>query len=46
MIHTARQLKALVRNRSNSDSKKAQTLIRIYTMEKILKLRLKSQKLK
>ena len=36
MIHTARQLKALVRNRSNSDSKKAQTLIRIYTMERFL----------
>jgi len=36
MIHTARQLKTLVRNRSNSDSKKAQTLIRIYTMERFL----------
>lgn len=36
MIHTARQLKALVRNRSYSDSKKAQTLIRIYTMERFL----------
>ena len=36
MIHTARQLKALVRNRSNSDSKKAQTLIRIYAMERFL----------
>ena len=36
MIHTARQLKALVRNRSNSDSKKAQTLIRLYAMERFL----------
>ncbi len=27
MIHTSRQLKALVRNRSNGDSAKAQTII-------------------
>lgn len=36
MIHTARQLKDLVRNKSNSDSKKAQNLIRIYCMERFL----------
>ena len=36
MIHTARQLKDLVRNKSNGDSKKAQNLIRIYCMERFL----------
>jgi len=36
MIHTARQLKDLVRNKSKSDSKKAQSLIRIYCMERFL----------
>lgn len=36
MIHTARQLKALVRNKSNSDNQKAQTYIRIYAMERFL----------
>lgn len=36
MIHTARQLKALIRNMSNSDSTKAQILIRNYMMERFL----------
>lgn len=36
MIHTARQLKDLVRNRSEGDSKKAQILIRVYCMERFL----------
>lgn len=36
MIHTSRQLKALVRNRSNGDSAKAQTIIRNYIMERLL----------
>jgi len=36
MIHTARQLKALVRNRSNGDSTKAQIIIRNYVMERFL----------
>lgn len=36
MIHTARQLKALVRNRSNGDSLKAQIIIRNYIMERLL----------
>lgn len=36
MIHTSRQLKALVRNRSNGDSAKAQTIIRNYVMERFL----------
>lgn len=36
MIHTARQLKDLVRNRSKGDSRTAQTLLRIYCMERFL----------
>ena len=36
MIHTARQLKALVRNHSGGDSTKAQILIRNYVMERFL----------
>lgn len=36
MIHTARQLKALIRNISKSDSTKAQILIRNYMMERFL----------
>lgn len=36
MIRTARQLKALVRNHSGSDSNKAQTIFRIYAMERFL----------
>lgn len=36
MIHTSRQLKALVRNRSNGDSAKAQIIIRNYIMERFL----------
>ncbi|HJA66067.1 MAG TPA: nucleotidyl transferase AbiEii/AbiGii toxin family protein [Candidatus Mediterraneibacter cottocaccae] len=36
MIHTSRQLKALVRNRSGGDSAKAQTIIRNYIMERLL----------
>lgn len=36
MIHTSRQLKALVRNHSNGDSAKAQTIIRSYIMERLL----------
>lgn len=36
MIHTARQLKALVRNQSKGDSTKAQTIIRNYIMERLL----------
>lgn len=36
MIHTARQLKALVRNMSNGDSAKAQVIIRSYAMERFL----------
>ena len=36
MIHTSRQLKALVRNRSNGNSAKAQTIIRNYIMERLL----------
>ena len=36
MIHTSRQLKALVRNRSRGDSTKAQLLIRSYIMERFL----------
>ena len=36
MIHTARQLKALVRNLSGGDSTKAQILIRTYVMERFL----------
>lgn len=36
MIHTSRQLKDLVRNKSNGDSKKAQVYIRIYCMERFL----------
>jgi len=36
MIHTSRQLKALVRNRSNSDSTKAIIIIRNYMMERFL----------
>ncbi len=36
MIHTSRQLKALVRNRSNGNSVKAQIIIRNYVMERFL----------
>ena len=36
MIHTSRQLKDLVRNRSNRDSNKAQVIIRSYVMERFL----------
>lgn len=36
MIHTATQIKAKVRNLSGGDSKKAQTLIRNYVMERFL----------
>lgn len=36
MIHTSRQLKALIRNRSNGDSAKAQIIIRNYIMERLL----------
>lgn len=36
MIHTSRQLKALVRNKSNGDNAKAVTLIRNYAMERFL----------
>ena len=36
MIHTSRQLKALVRNLSKGDSVKAQTIIRNYVMERFL----------
>lgn len=36
MIHTSRQLKALVRNRANGDSAKAQIIIRNYIMERLL----------
>lgn len=36
MIHTSRQLKALVRNRSVGNSAKAQTIIRNYIMERLL----------
>lgn len=36
MIHTSRQLKALVRNISNGDSGKAQVIIRNYVMERFL----------
>jgi len=36
MIHTSKQLKALVRNMSNGDSTKAQTIIRNYVMERFL----------
>ena len=36
MIHTSRQLKALVRNLSKGDSAKAQTIIRSYVMERFL----------
>lgn len=36
MIHTSRQLKALVRNRSRGDSTKVQLLIRSYIMERFL----------
>ena len=36
MIHTSKQLKALVRNRSRGDSTKAQLLIRSYIMERFL----------
>ncbi len=34
MIHTSRQLKALVRNISKGDSVKAQIIIRNYVMER------------
>ncbi len=36
MIHTSRQLKALVQNKSNGDSAKAQIIIRNYAMERFL----------
>ncbi len=36
MIHTSRQLKDLVRNRSNGNSIKAQIIIRNYVMERFL----------
>jgi predicted nucleotidyltransferase component of viral defense system len=36
MIHTASQLKALVRNKSLSDSSKAQIIFRNYVMERFL----------
>ena len=36
MIRTSRQLKALVRNRSNGNSAMAQMMIRIYAMERFL----------
>ena len=36
MIHTSRQLKALVRNRSHGNSAKAQIIIRSYIMERLL----------
>lgn len=36
MIHTSRQLKALVRNISKGDSMQAQILIRNYIMERFL----------
>lgn len=36
MIHTSRQLKALVRNMSKGDSSKAQIIIRSYVMERFL----------
>lgn len=36
MIHTSRQLKALVRNISKGDSVKAQIIIRNYVMERFL----------
>jgi predicted nucleotidyltransferase component of viral defense system len=36
MIHTSRQLKALVRNMSKGDSTKAQIIIRNYVMERFL----------
>ena len=35
MIRTARQLKALVRNKSKSDSNKAMIIIRNYVMERL-----------
>ncbi len=36
MIHTSRQLKALVRNMSKGNSAKAQIIIRNYVMERFL----------
>lgn len=36
MIHTSRQLKALIRNSSNGDNAKAATLIRNYVIERFL----------
>jgi predicted nucleotidyltransferase component of viral defense system len=36
MIHTSRQLKALVRNVSGGDSARAQIIIRNYVMERFL----------
>jgi hypothetical protein len=35
MIHTSRQLKALVRNMSKGDSAKAQIILRKYMMERL-----------
>ena len=36
MIHTSRQLKALIRNKSHGDNAKATTLIRNFVMERLL----------
>ncbi len=36
MIHTSRQLKALVRNKTHGDNAKAMTLIRNFVMERFL----------
>ncbi|MFR1618666.1 MAG: nucleotidyl transferase AbiEii/AbiGii toxin family protein, partial [Dysosmobacter welbionis] len=36
MIHTSRQLKALVRNQSKGNSTQAQIIIRNYMMERFL----------
>ncbi len=36
MIHTSRQLKALVRNKSHGDNAKATTLIRNFVMERFI----------
>ena len=36
MIHTSRQLKALIRNKSHGDNARAKTLIRNFVMERLL----------
>lgn len=36
MIHTSRQLKAVIRNESQGDGNKAQLLIRNYAMERFM----------